>query len=219
MIGWGALLVEGGDTLLDTLKIYLGIDVADATNDAELNRALDLSGETCERYIDRVIAKRSVDEFFQSYFGRVTLHNYPVDTTVDPVVTVDDVTDTGYSFFLQRWGLAHLTRQPGQRDQPLDWRNYQQVIVKYTTGYDPLPVDLAQALVYVAADYYTSEGRGTPPGGGGGSGEIKSMSIYDVGSISYDVGSSSSSGGTISSFGVINEAATHLLSKYKRLSA
>lgn len=217
-----ALVSLGGTaddkTLLDMFKDYVGIDPADTTQDETLSQSLNMAGDMCEAYIDRVIAKRSIDQYFQSHFGRVTLHNHPVDTSVAPVVLLDGVEQTDYKIFLAPWGLANLTRQNCQHDMPLDWRAYEQVVVTYTAGFDPVPSDLAQAIVYVASDLFGAIGTGTPPGGGG-SGEIKSMTIHDVGSISYDVGSSGSSGGTIESFGVINDSAAHLLSRYKRMGA
>ena len=211
---------QDDQTLLDFLKAYLGIDPADTSNDGELSSALNSAGDMCETYIDRIIAQRVATEYFQSHFGVVTLHNHPIDLNADVSVFLDGVEQTGYKVIRQRWGLPHLTRQNYQHDMPLDWRAYDQIIVNYTAGWEPIPSDLAQAIVYVASDIYASQGTGTPPGGGGASGAVKSMSIHDVGSISYDVGSSSSSsGGSISSFGVINDSATHILSRYKRMNA
>jgi hypothetical protein len=208
------------DDLLNALKEYLGIEPDDTSQDAELLRALNLAGSVCETYLDRVIAKREVGEHFQSYFGRVTLHHTPVDHTADVTVTLDGVEMSGFEVYEERWKLPHLTRQGMQMDMPLDWRKYDRVTVTYTAGYDPIPDDLAQALVYVAADLFASQGTGTLPGGGGSSGAVKSMSIHDVGSITYDVGNTNTGGGgSISSFGLINETATHLLSKYKRMNA
>lgn len=217
-MNWAELIVDiepaGTVTLLDFLKDLKGID--DVAQDTELTTALNIAGGICESYVDSVIAKRPCEEYFQSYFGRVTLHNIPIDTTEPLTVSLDGVEQTGYSIFQGRWQLPHLTRQSHQMDTPLDWRTYQQAVVGYTAGYDPIPVDLAQAIIYVASDLSTAAGTGAPAGGA--SGEVKSMSIHDVGSISYDVGSSSG-GGSISSFGVINEAAAHLMSKYKRMAA
>lgn len=211
----------GNQTLLDLFKLYLGIDVGDTTKDTELSFSLDAAGQICEQYIDRVIGKRPVEEYFQSYFGRVTLHNYPVDTAQDVTVTLNGQEQSDYEVYEERWRLPHLTRQAVQHDMPLDWRAYDRVVVSYTAGFDPIPSDLSQAIIYTAADIYSSQGQGIlPGGGGGGSGAIKSMSIHDVGSITYDVGvAQGPSGGSISSFGVINETAAHLLHRYKRMAA
>lgn len=219
-VDWPAVSVEAlaPQTLLDLMKLYMGIDSGDASQDEALGRALNMAGPICEKYVDRLISKRSFKEYFQSHFGTVTLHNYPVDAGEPIDVTLDGTTDSSYSVFYSQWGLPQLTRQSQQADMPLDWRSFAQVIVTYTAGWDPLPADLAQAIVYVAGDLSASEGTSSPPGGGG-SGEIKSMSIHDVGSITYDVGTTSGRGGEISSFGLINDTATHLLSRYKRLVA
>ena len=217
-----ALVSIGGTlddtTLLDLLKQYLGITGAD--NDAELSQALNMAGYSVETYLDRVVLKREVEEYFPHHFGTVELHNLPVDPTADLTVDLNGDEQTDYSLWFDRNRLAHLSRTGQSFDVPMDWRPYANVTVTYTAGYDPLPSDLANAIIWTAALIYQSEGSGSIPGGGGGSGEIKSMSIYDVGSISYDVGgaSSGSGDGTFPSAGIIPGSAAQVLSRYKRMA-
>jgi hypothetical protein len=205
------------DTLLALLKAFLGIDPGDTTSDTELSRALDLAGITTETYLDRIIVKREVTEFFQAQFASIILHHTPVDLTAGVVVTADGAELSGYSGYLDRARLCHLSNTGERFDVPLDWRIYNDVTVAYTAGYDPVPADLAQALVYTSAGLYSSEGTGAEPGGA--SGAVKSMSLYDVGSMSFDVGSSSGSADGAYATGFITPTAANLLARYKRLYA
>jgi len=206
-------------SLLDTLKVFLGIDPSDTSQDAELDAALQQAIVAVETWLDRIVIKRSVEEYFPYHFGTVQLHEYPVDTSVDVVVTKDGVADANYIPWLQRGKMSYLSRIGSHYDTPMDWRKFSQVVITYTAGYDPLPLDLANAIVWTAAAIKDSFGTGVIPGGS--SGDVKSMSIYDVGSISYDVGVSSGGGKYVgsSSLGVIPETAAETLSRYKRMSA
>ena len=187
-----------------------------------MSEALNMAGDFIETYLDRVIAKRPVDEYFPHHFGTVELHNMPVDTAEPVNVFLDGIQQGDYSVWLRRGKTAFLSKSGIRQDMPMDWRGFNQVTVTYTAGFDPIPSDLANAIIWTAALIFQSQGQGTIPGGGGGSGEVKSMTIYDVGSISYDVGSSASSGGSVDSFsaaGIIPDTAAQVLSRYKRLSA
>ncbi len=209
-------------TLLDLLKLFLGIDPGDSTQDEELTRALNFAGDFIETYLDRVIGKREVTEYFPHHFGVIELHNMPVDTSIRPVVTLNETEQTGYEVFMYRGKAGFLSRQGMRQDVPLDWRSFEQAVVTYTAGFDPIPADLSQCIVWTAAALYNSEGTGTLPGGGGSSGEVKSVSVYDVGSITYDVGSSSTGGagsGYYGAIGPIPSMAAEVLTRYKRMSA
>lgn len=206
-------------TLLELLKAYLGIDPGDVTKDAELSQAINMAGDFIETYLDRVVALREVNEYFPHHFGTVILHHYPVDTAQGVVVTLNGDAQSGYTVWRGRDNLGHLSRTGMRQDTPMDWRRYDQVDVTYTAGFDPIPSDLANCIIWTAADLYNSQGTGSIPGGGG-SGEIKGMTIYDVGSITYDVGSSSSGGGdgTFTGGGVIPATVQSILTRYKRMS-
>lgn len=220
---WTAVIVDiqpqGTVTLLDYLKDYL--DITDDNQDAALGAALNMAGPTIETYLDRVVAKRLVTEYFPHHFGTVELHNMPVDVGAGVTVTLDGDAQTGFELFLYRGQTAFLTRGKQRQDYPMDWRVFEQVEVQYTAGYDPLPVDMANGIIWTAGLIYQGQGSGNIPGGSG-TGEVKSMTIYDVGSISYDVGSSGSSGGDGGYFGspgIIPDAAAQTLMRYKRMAA
>ena len=212
--------LSGEKTLLALFKEFLGIDPGDATQDDELNQALNMAGDAIETYLDRAVVKRTLTEYFRHHFGTVELHDYPVAIDTPPVVTLDGATQTDYQLWLGRGQVGQLSRLGRRPDMPMDWRAYNQVTVAYEAGYDPIPSDLANAIIYTASLIYQSNGTGNIPGGGG-SGEVKSMSIYDVGSISYDVGSSSSGSGSgyFAAAGLIPDTAAQMVMRYKRVSA
>lgn len=217
---WSGLTVDilPSMTLLELLKSYLGITGTE--DDVALTLALNQTGPAVERYLDRVIAQREKVENFARHFGTVVLHDLPVAEPV--VVTLDGVEQTDYEWFKSRGDLAHVSRIGTSWDMPLDWRKYEQATITYTAGYMPIPADLAQAITYAASDMYKSEGTGSLPGGGsGGSGDVKSLTLYDVGSVTYDVGSSTSgsSGGVVSGSGVLNETVTNMIESYRRIIA
>ena len=220
---YSAAFAQPGDepipdqSLLDLLKLFLGIDLDDTSNDPALVRALNLAGLMAERYIDNVIVQRESYEYFAHHVGTVLLRYNPIDLSKPVTVTLSGEEREGYEAFLIAGSAAYLTRTGLAYDMPHDWRNFEQVRVAYTAGWNPLPDDLAQALVYIAADLYNSEGTGSVPGGA--SGDVKSATLFDVGSMSFDVGSASGGAGgwPTNDLGVINATAASILSSYRRL--
>lgn len=210
---WATVICESGLTMLEELKLFLGIDPSDTANDAKLTRALNMAGPSIETYLDRVVAKREVIENFRHHFGTVVLHHCPVDPTI--TVEVNGSPATGYEWYEYR-SLAYLTRTGLRPDMPMDWRRFDRVKVTYTAGFDPIPSDLAYAIVMTAGGFYAADGTGAAPGGA--SGDVKTLQIYDVGSVTYDVGGEGSDTqvGVINP-GIISEQAAQILSRYKRM--
>lgn len=210
---FGDIPVGADQSLMDMLKKFLGIDLSNIDNDEKLSFALNLSGDVVEHHLDRVVVQREIEEIFEAQFDTQMLKERPTDIVVNPPkVYVDDVEDTSYKVYLDNAYQAHLTRTDLQQDIPLAWRKFAKVRVVYTAGFNPIPSPLAQAIVYTAADIYTSQGTGVMPQDT--SSDVKSVSLYDVGSVTYNVNSAYSV-----SVGVIPAVAVQLLSKYKRIAA
>lgn len=205
-----------GQTLLVHLKLFLGIEPSDTSNDQKLSSAIDLSGNFCETYIDTVILLREVTQDFAHHFGTVVLHQVPASqlTTVE----VNGVIATDYSWW-KKGSSAILSRTGHRQDVPMDWRQFDQVVVTYIAGYAPIPSDLTYAITATAADLYNAEGTGSAPGGA--TGDMKSLQIYDVGAVTYDVGGSGDggSGSWGENTGALNSTSSQILTRYKRLSA
>jgi len=215
MIDWAKLLVnaQGSPTLLDVFKIFLGINTGDDTQDAALSRALDSAGAAIETHVDRLIAKREVTEDFSGYFGTVMLQNYPVEAGT-LTATLNGEASTAYETFNSA-GLTYVTRIGHRRDVPIDWRCFDQVVLTYQAGFDPLPNDLANAILYTAQGLYASEGTGQAPAGAG---DISRMTIHDVGSISYSSGGGGY-GDYMAGFGIVPPTAVEMLVPYRKVSA
>ena len=207
-------------TLLDQLKLFLGIPIEDDQFDEALTRALNQAGDTLEKYLDRIIVKRETIEHYPHHFGTVVLHEPQVDPTANLTVYLNGVVQSGYDIYMMRGKVAHLTRIGHSLDVPMDWRIYDQVDVTYTAGYDPIPSDLAYAITLYASLLYTAEGTGSIPSAGGG--DIKQFQLYDVGTVSYDTGSSAStgggSGGSTIQAGMIPAEVAQSVQFYKRMS-
>ena len=215
MIDWAKLLVDAKDspTLMDVFKIFLGIDTGDDTQDAALSRALDSAGMAIETHLDRVIAKREVTEDFSAHFGTVMLQNYPVESGTLTAMLNGEVS-TAYETF-NGAGLTYVTRIGHRRDVPIDWRCFDQVVLTYQAGFDPLPSDLANAICYTAQGLFASEGTGQAPAGAG---DISRMTIHDVGSISYATGGGGY-GDYMAGFGVVPPVAAEMLVAYRKVNA
>lgn len=215
----GAVLTNGS-TLLEFFKLQLGIDPSDTSDDDNLALSLNLAGSALETYLDRVIVKREVTEYFRAYFGAVILHHFPVDTVIGVSVDHDGIVSGDYKLYQDNARQGHLTRQGWRQDMPFDWRNYDQVIVLYTAGFDPIPLDLAQALIWIAQPLYDSMGTGS--GVVVDTGALKQVQLYDVGAVSYSTSSSSSTSSsavvTFGGRGSIPAYVADSISAYKRMS-
>ena len=207
-------------SLLDALKLFMGMDPNDTTKDTQLTNALVYAIVAIETYLDRVVVQRECVEHYAHHFGVVELSQFPVNTSEDVTVTLNGVEQSDYSVFLKGAQHAVLTRQTTPVDVPINWRSFDQVVVTYTAGYDPIPADMTQAIVWTASAVYETEGSATIPGDSG-NGEVKSMTIYDVGSISYNTSSSDyarSGMDYFSSRGMIPETAAQMLTAYRKMS-
>jgi len=202
------------DSILPMFKTFLGIDLADTTHDLALGLDLKVALTIIETYLDRIIAKRPVSEEYDHHFGTISLQNTPLDGAVQ--VTIDGVPQTDYSTYGQH-GMVYLTRA-GSFDANYvhDWASFKQVEITYFAGYDPIPDDLAYAIVLTAAGIHAASG-----GGGAVAGmEISSMSVPDVGTIRYSsTGGASGGDAGGGAFGPIPQGALSILGLYRRLRA
>lgn len=92
-------------------------------------------------------------------------------------------------------------------------RHGNRITVIYRAGFEYLPHDLRDVAINLASSIYDSGGVVASPGDGGvGSGELKSLTMFDAMSMSFDTGSTTNKGGAgqmVSTWGFV-------LDKYKR---
>lgn len=213
MVDWNEVLVDSPaqETLLDMLKSFMGIE--DETQNAELTRGLNLAGPMVERYLDRVVAEREVTQHFPNHFDTVVLHNYPI--IGDVVVMLNGDQQETYEWYRDAGGLVHLSKSGQAWDAPMDWRKFDNVDVVYTAGWAEVPVDLAYGICNVASLLAETEGTGDTLNGG--SGELRSFQLYDVGSLNYQTNSASGQTMMLQS-GMIPNSVAEMISSYRRWS-
>ena len=93
---------------------------------------------------------------------------------------------------------------------------YSRMTVVYTAGYSPVPQELKDVVQNIAGGIFNNGGDIAPPTGGGGSGELKSLTMFDAMSMSFDVGGSTSSDSTSSGPAALVEAWNFVLDTYRR---
>ena len=88
------------------------------------------------------------------------------------------------------------------------------VTVNYRAGYFPTPQDLKDVALNIASAIYNNGGEVKAPASSGGSGELKSLTMFDAMSMSFDVGGSSSTDDAGGALGMV-EAWAFVLDRYK----
>ena len=139
IIEWGP--APSSITLLELLKQQL--DITDNTRDDELSMYLGMAGSACERYLDNIIDQRDVSERFTTDRHPIALRYYPVDALVG--ISVDGVD------LLSEYELFHEEGLAWNVKNTCGWHEgscFEQMIITYTAGYDPLPADLVEQFVF-----------------------------------------------------------------------
>lgn len=173
---------------LETAKIYLGIDPGDETKDDQIQGILDYTLKAVETLLQRkLLFARETVKFLRPRGDTILLPRWPVDTIVaindaDPPVDMEINEATGY------------IRDPG-------FSGEKEISVEYDGGYDPLPTDLERVLweAFMTAWGNTDAETGGPAGPGtgviAGSGDVKSLTVFDAFKMDYDVGTTSTGDG------------------------
>ena len=191
-IVWGASSI----TLLDLIKDKLG--VIDSSRDEELSMYLQISGESCEKYIDNKIATQEVIEQISRSYSPVALRYWPVSDVTK--VTIDGVEEVdNYELFTDE-GIKWVSNDRCCVSYP---GCFKQMQITYTAGYEPLPTELGYAVVVGGVAYETQQGAV--------SGEVKKESVVGVGSVEY-----TTSGEATTGFGVLPPSVTDTLELYRR---
>lgn len=138
---------------LDQGKTRLGIDLGDATQDAEVQAAIDYATALVETYCQRNFEQATYIENYSLIPYRpvstsIPLKNWPV-VTIDEIDIDDEIVTPTYKLDPVR-GVLYFTSG--------SW--YDKVLLKitYTGGYNPVPDDLTNATLDVmAARFYTKD--------------------------------------------------------------
>ena len=165
-----AVVTVGVDsyTLRDLMKTRLCI--AGNDYDAELALHLQTAGEAAESYTSNAVAKQQVINLATDWGRLVRLPYWPVNALNE--VTIDGEDVTADWVLRLTYGVAYAEHVTGSTVVTGD-----QLSITYSAGYDPLPADLANALVSAAINYRE--------GGAAGGGVIRRESVVGVGSVEY----------------------------------
>lgn len=171
---------------LETAKVYLEIDPGDASQDDIIQQVMDYTQKSLETLLAReLILGRHTVQFQHTPGSGVLILPKPPITEVftinggqvpqDMLVHNDVGTIEHCSFACQRT-----------------------LEVDFEGGFDPLPADLERAMwgAFLAAWAGTDQTTGAPEAGSGvitGSGDVKSLTVFDGFKVDYDVGTTSTS--------------------------
>jgi hypothetical protein len=187
-----------------TLRVRAGLAADDDSRDNEITLAARLSQEMLEAYLDRELTFGKRVEFFTHDRGpTLTLAAYPVDG--DVIVRGVDDSAIPDSF--------HVARSTGLVQ--LDWINgTHEIEVEYHGGFELPPAAIGTAILvgfdYVWANVINAAGMVQ------GAGAIKSLSVPDVGTVSFFDGSGASGDGGGDGAPAAFGAMSDLLAPYRR---
>lgn len=190
---WGG----SNTTLLDLMKLLAG--VTGSTRDVEFSGLLQVAGEAAEQYTDRVLAEDTVIDMIARSRSPVTLHHPEFQSLT--TVEVDGVDVSADYETFNDGGLTYLA---SSRSGATKQTSFNQMVVTYVAGFDPLPTNLAYTIVRMAMIYeQQSEG-----------GVVRRESVVGVGSFEFDT-----TAALQANVGGLPDSARAVLDRYRRLQA
>lgn len=185
---------------IELLRTHAGFDPADATHDAEITAAYDMSLEIIESYLDRKLASSSQTETFTHKVGRaLSLIRYPLQE-VESVVG-----DNGAAIPFHAEVSTGLLKLDG-------YFVHHEIIVNYAGGYVVAPAGIKLALLATFDNVWASISSSSSISG---TGEIKSIAVPDVGTISY-FDSNQKSSSSFVDYGPLPSTVIGMISGYRR---
>ncbi len=141
-------------TTRDDLKLYLGIDAADSSEDDFLDDLIDYASERIETHCGRRFASEALTEYLDGPgTTELVLSRRPVTELTS--VRIDSERDFGEDTEVDSSELVlHAESGVVERDGAVFPRGASNVRVVYTAGYAAVPDDLALACVKLAAAWY-----------------------------------------------------------------
>lgn len=189
-------------TLMESLRVRVGLDSSDTSKDDEITAVKDISFSLMGNYCDRYFPlKADAEEVFTHIVGAtIPLMRYPINS----IASIID--DKG-----QDQTLYHSENETGtiRFDHHIA---FHQATVTFSGGYDEdaLPPDLLMAFYSVFDQEWALMEAGSS---GGSSGDIQSVTVQDVGTVRYATSSSDAS----NAGEFLPDRAKSLLENYKRL--
>jgi hypothetical protein len=188
---------------IEGLRERIGLVSSDDSKDVAIESVFGIAVDLVETYLDRILRYGSYTETFAHFAGKiVSLKAYPIDT-VDVIVYANGQ-EPPYHFNREA-GLVYLD----------SFIRAHELSISYSGGYRTLPSGILMAVIGTFDNVWTE--ISAKVGAVSGVGEIKSISVPDVGTISYQ--SSGTGGGAGKDFGQVPAALLDVLSTYRREKA
>ena len=164
---------------LKSARVRVGLEADDTSKDTQLISAINAALAIAENYTDRyfVWVKDEKARFYYEASKRYSMKRYPIEE-------VTQVIDSDGNF--PEYRTHHLIGR-------IELKNYnyaQELEITYTAGYRVFPADLELALWGIFDATFASidkamSGEGINAGNAAGYGDISSISIPDVGTVSF----------------------------------
>lgn len=185
---------------VSTARVRAGLQANDASRDADLEAMMAAALASVETYVDRDLLLDEAHERFVDDAGarRLLVRRYPIAGVYE--VSADGRSPTDLEFDVQyRVGEIVFVSPVYARE----------ISVRYRGGYAKLPADLEWCLwtLFMALwnEWFVAPATGGGGGGGSsttnpgtivqGTGAIKTLTLFNVGSVTYDVGAHVVGGG------------------------
>jgi hypothetical protein len=196
-------------TVLDTVKLELGIPISDVSQDDHLSVLIKQASSVVSAYCDNMFAQETVTETFWSDYPSEWASSYMLSR--EPVSDILSVEIDGSILDPSEYRLgvdSHLHRVSELTGGVCHWNWTSSAVITYTAGYlllDGLPYGVERAALTLIKDYYSGVGRDP---------RVRAEEVPGVRNVTYWVGGMSASNqGTQMPPDVVA-----LLAPYKRLA-
>lgn len=162
-IAWGSETI----TLLQRVKDIQCI--TDDGQDDEIALYLQMAGEGAESYCDNKLCLQACTEQIARSHSPVALRYWPFVSLTTVVDDTEDVTADWETFISD--GVAYVT---SNRTAINHATGFQQLVLEYQAGYEPLPAELGEAICRASINL-----------GQQATGAVKKESVVGVGSVEY----------------------------------
>ena len=186
------------------------LNIVGATQDAQVQAALDTTLDLIELYLDRKLMYAAESaSFYYVGEGSLQLPRYPIEQVVSVNFANNNQAISQYKLHKTAGLILFGGVMLGD-----------QVDVSYAGGYKTLPTDLEWAM-FAAFDavWQSSPAFGGTAGSGlvQGTGEVKKVSLVGVGSVDFDVGATAvgSTSSTGNPWGLLPGTVTAVLDRYR----
>ncbi len=150
-------------TVLDTVKMELGIPTADASHNDQIAVLIKQASSVISAYCDNMFAEETVQETFWSDYPSEYANSFMLSREPVSEILSVDIDGTILDPVEYRLGTdSHLHRVNFISGGCSLWTWTQEAVITYTAGYlllDGLPYGIERAALMLIKDYYSGVGR------------------------------------------------------------